>query len=78
MKQILAGNGAGYLRLNFLMDGLIESGNERRKAADSRRGWLLDTDSVLEPYYLKMRTPRVTGQATGKFPGRGVSTREGA
>jgi hypothetical protein len=78
MRQIVAGNGAGYLKLDLLTDGLIESGNECRKAADSRRVWLLDADSALEPYPIKMGTPRVTGKATGKFPGRGVSTREGA
>jgi hypothetical protein len=78
MKQIVAGNGAGYLKLDLLTDGLIESGNECRKAADSLRVWLLDADSALEPYPIKMGTPRVTGKAAGKFPGRGVSTREGA
>jgi hypothetical protein len=78
MKQILAGNGVGYLKLNLLMEGLIESGNESRKAVDSRQVWLLDTNGMREPYHIKMGAPRVTGKAAGKFPGRGVSTREGA
>ena len=78
MKPVLADNGVEYLELEFLTAWLIESGDERRKAADLRRRLLVDSSSALEPYPIKVGMLCAIGKATGKFPFPGVSTRKGA
>jgi len=68
MKPVLADNGVEYLELEFLTAWLIESGDERRKAADLRRRLLLDSSSALEPYPIKVGMLCAIGKASGKFP----------
>ncbi len=73
MKQILAGNGLEYLELEFLTDWFIDSGDERRKAADARRRLLLEAAGVLEPHHIKAGnltgTPCAIGKVTEEFAG---------
>ena len=73
MKQILADNGLEYLELEFLTDWFIDSGDERRKAADSRRGLLLEAAEVLEPHHIKVGnltgTPCAIEKVTEEFAG---------
>jgi sugar phosphate isomerase/epimerase len=73
MKQILADNGLEYLELEFLADWFIDSGDERRKAADSRRRLLFEAGEVLEPHHIKVGnltgTPCAMGKVTEEFAG---------
>jgi sugar phosphate isomerase/epimerase len=54
MKQILAGNGLEYLELEFLSDWFLDRGDERRKAADSRRRTLFEASGALGAHHVKV------------------------
>jgi sugar phosphate isomerase/epimerase len=73
MKQILADNGLEYLELEFLTDWFIDSGDERRSAADARRRMLLEAAGALEAHHVKVGnltgTPCAIGKITEEFAG---------
>jgi sugar phosphate isomerase/epimerase len=73
MKQILADNGLEYLELEFLTDWFIDSGDERRSAADARRRPLLEAAGVLEAHHVKVGnltgTPCAIRKITEEFAG---------
>ena len=54
MKQIMAGNGLEYLELEFLSDWFLDRGDERRKAADSRRRLLFEASGALGAHHVKV------------------------
>jgi sugar phosphate isomerase/epimerase len=54
IKQILDDNGLAYLELEFLTDWFLESGDERREAADSRRRLLLEASAALGAHHIKV------------------------
>jgi sugar phosphate isomerase/epimerase len=54
MKQILDDNGLEQVELEFLSDWFLDSGDERRKAADVRRRLLLEASAALEAQHIKV------------------------
>jgi sugar phosphate isomerase/epimerase len=54
IKQILADNGLEYLELEFLYDWFLGRGDERRKAADSRRRMLFEASGALGAHHVKV------------------------
>lgn len=54
IKQILADNGLEYLELEFLYDWFLDRGDERRKAADSRRRMLFEASGALGAHHVKV------------------------
>jgi sugar phosphate isomerase/epimerase len=73
MTQILADNGLEYLELEFLTDWFIDSGDERRSAADARRRLLLEAAGALEAHHVKVGnltgTPCAIRKITEEFAG---------
>jgi sugar phosphate isomerase/epimerase len=73
MKRILADNGLEYLELEFLTDWFIDSGDERRSAADARRRLLLEAAGVLQAHHVKVGnltgTPCAIRKITEEFAG---------
>ncbi len=71
MKQILDDNGLEYLELEFLYDWFLDSGDERRKAADPRRRLLLEASGALGAHHIKVGNlsgaPCAIGQVTDEF-----------
>jgi sugar phosphate isomerase/epimerase len=71
IKRILDDNGLGYLELEFLTDWFLESGDERREAADSRRRLLLEASAALGAHHIKVGNlfgrPCALGRITDEF-----------
>jgi sugar phosphate isomerase/epimerase len=71
MKQVLDDNGLEYLELEFLSDWFLESGDERRRAADARRRLLLEASGALGAHHVKVGNltgaPCAIGQVTDEF-----------
>jgi sugar phosphate isomerase/epimerase len=73
IKQILDDNGLRYLELEFLTDWFLESGDDRRKAADSRRRLLLEAAGALGAHHVKVGnlfgTPCALARLSEEFAG---------
>lgn len=71
MRQILDGNGLACTEVEFLTDWFLDSGDERRKAADTRRRLLLEASVTLGAHHIKVGNltgvPCPAGQLTDQF-----------